>query len=259
MAAFADRYGPWAAIAGGSEGLGLAFARELTGRGVNVLVSSHDQASLDTAVEELAGDAEVVPVLGDLRTSDGVDALLAACEGREVGLLVANAAVAPRGAFLDTDPQQLVDAVRVNVEAPVRLARALGPAMRERGRGGIVLVSSLSSLNGTAVFSTYAGTKAFLRVQAEGLWDELRRDGVDVIATVPGTMDTPGFRSSQARGGPRPVSPERVARATLLRMDDGPVLFPVARDRLSALFLTRIMGRRQAIRVTGRTTRRMYD
>jgi short-subunit dehydrogenase len=255
---FAQRYGPWAVVAGGSEGLGLAFVRGLLEREVKVLVVSHDQESLDAAMPALKEFGEAEAVLGDLRT-DGVERTLAACQGKDIGLLVANAAVAPRGAFLDADPDELIAAIRVNVEAPVRLARALGPAMRTRGRGGIVLVSSLSSLNGTPMFSTYAGTKAFLRVQAEGLWDELRDHGVDVLAVVPGTMDTPGFRSSSAKGGPAPISPEKVSSRTLEHLGEGPVLFPVLRDRISALALTRLLGRRQAIRITGRMTRKMYE
>lgn len=258
MSDFAARYGPWAVIAGGSEGLGLAFARELASRGVNLVLGSHEPDTLRHAADELGQLVTVVTVAGDLRT-DGVARLLEACSDREVGLVIANAAVAPRGDFLSSEPDELLAAIQVNVAAPVLLARHLGPAMRERRRGGILLVSSLSSLNGTAVFSTYAGTKAFLRVQAEGLWDELRGDGVDVLAVVPGTMDTPGFRSSAPRGGPSPADPAVVARRALDHLGRGPVLLPLWRDRLSAVLLTRVLGRRQAITLTGRTTRRMYS
>ncbi len=259
MSGFEGRYGPWALVAGGSEGLGLAFVQALLDRGLRVLASSHDAGSLDEAVAALDAGDRVVPVHADLATEAGVDATLAACDGREVGLLVANAAVAPRGRFLDTEVDELVAAVRVNVEAPVRLARAMAPAMRERGRGGIVLVSSLSSLQGTAVFSTYAATKSFLRVQAEGLWEELRRDGVDVLAAVPGTIDTPGLRASAPRGGPRPVAPVLVAEATLDALGEGPVVFPTRRDRAAAAVLQRAVGRRRAIRMVSSTTRRMYE
>ncbi len=258
MTNFSDRYGPWAVVAGGSEGLGLAFATGLAARGINLVLVAHEPSSLDEAAEALSSTVEVAPVLADLG-EDGVERTLAACEGRDVGLLVANAAVSPRGFFLDTDPDELVRSVRVNVEAPVRLARALGPAMRDRGRGGILLVSSMSSLQGTAVFSTYAGTKSFLRVQAEGLWDELRDEGVDVLAVVPGTIDTPGLRSTQPRGGPRPVAPRVVAEAALDHLGDGPVLFPTMKDRVASIFLERLVGRRTAIRTVSRTTRRMFQ
>lgn len=257
MASFAAKYGPWAVIAGGSEGLGLAFAQGVVARGVNVVIVSHDAPSLDAARAILGDRVEVRTIVGDLRT-DGVDRIINDCDGLEVGLFVANAAIAPRGDFLTTDPDELVDSVRVNVEAPVRLARHFGPPMRARGRGGILLVSSLSSLNGTAVFSTYAGTKAFLRVQAEGLWDEVRRDGVDVLAVVPGTIDTPGLRSSAPKGGPKPVAASVIAEKALDGLGKGPVLFPVGRDRLSAFALTRVLTRRKAITLTGDTTRRMY-
>lgn len=259
MSDFERRYGPWAVIAGGSEGLGLALARGCLRRGLRVLISSHDRDSLDEARRLLDAGDRLATSHGDLSTPAGVETLLADCADREVGLLIANAAVAPRGDFLDRDPDELVAAVRVNVEAPVRLARQLGTGMRDRGRGGIVLVSSLSSLNGTPVFSTYAGTKAFLRVQAEGLWHELRGHGVDVLGVVPGTIDTPGLRRSAPRGGPAPASADDIAEAALDNLGNGPVLFPSRRDRLSAALLTRVLPRRTAIDLTGRTTRRMYD
>lgn len=255
---FASRYGPWAVVAGGSQGLGRAFAESLADRGVHLVLVADDATSLDEATASLAHRVEVVPVLADLG-ADGVDRTLAACADREVGLLVANAAVAPRGAFLDADPGELLAAIRVNVEAPVRLAHALGGPMRERGRGGIVLVSSLSSLQGTAVFSTYAATKAFLRVQAEGLWAELADGGVDALAVVPGTIDTPGLRASAPRGGPRPESPAKVAEAALEALGRGPVAFGGLRDRAAAAVLQHGIGRRRAIRMVSRTTRRMYE
>ncbi len=256
---FTETYGPWALVAGGSEGLGLAFADELARRGLGLIVVAHEAEPLAAAATHLRGrGVEVIDVLADLGTGEGVASVLAACEGHDVGLFVANAAVAPRGLFVETPVEQLLAAVRVNVEAPVRLSHALAGPMRDRGRGGIILVSSLSSLQGTAVFSTYAATKAFLRVQAEGLWEELGRDGVDVLSVVPGTIDTPGLRSSAPRGGPMPMAPAIVVEAALDGLGKGPVVFPSGKDRWTSRLLTRVIPRSRAIRLVSATTRRMY-
>lgn len=258
MKAFSDRYGPWAAIAGGSEGIGLAFAREAAVRGCKLVLLAHDQPSLDAAAAELSPTTEVVTVLGDL-ADDGAHRLIAACDGREVGLLIANAASAPKGHFLDDPVEVHRRAIAINVDALVVLAHALGGPMRARGRGGIVTMSSLSSLQGSATFPTYAATKAFTRIFAEGLWAQSRRDGVDVTTIVAPAVDTPAFRSSQPRGGPRPVDAAIIATAGLDGLGKRPVVFPTRQAHLTSALFARLLPRRAAIDVMARITHRMYD
>lgn len=258
MTAEADRDGRWALVAGGSQGIGLAFARGLAARGLDVILVANDGLSLDEAVHELQHRVQVVPVLLDLTEDDAIDQLEAAVGDRDVEVLVVNAALSPIGAFLDVDEELLVRTVRLNAEVPLRLAHRFGRPMRDRGRGAIVLLSSLSGLQGTAMLATYAATKAFSRVLAEGLWDELRGSGVQVVAVMPGTTDTPGLRASAPQSGPRPMPAQQVADEVLAALSRGPVVVPGRANRLTAILTSRILPRRHAVRLIGATTRRMY-
>lgn len=248
----------WALVAGGSQGIGLAFARGLADRGHDLVLVANDGLSLDDAVHELGRRVEVVPVLLDLTEDDAIEHLQSAVGDRPIDVLVVNAALSPIGAFLDVEEDLLARTLRLNTEVPLRLAHRYGRLMRERGRGAIVLLSSLSGLQGTAMLATYAATKAFLRVLAEGVWDELRGSGVRVVAVMPGTTDTPGLRASAPRGGPRAMPPERVAAEVLDAIERGPVVVPGVGNKLTALLTTRLLPRRRAIRLIGATTRKMY-
>lgn len=248
----------WALIAGGSEGIGLAFARQLAARGNDLILVAHDQPSLDAATAELAERVEVLPVLADLTDDDALDRLMAAIGDRTVDVLVANAALSPIGEFLDVEEDLVARTLRLNVEVPTLLAHRLGASMRDRGRGTIIVMSSLSGLQGTALLTTYAATKSYLRVLAEGLWEELGRHGVNVVGVLPGTTDTPGFRSSAARGGPKPMPPAQVAEEVLSHVADGPVVVPGRANRATAFLTTRVLSRRRAIRLIGSVTRKMY-
>ena len=170
---FAQRYGAWAVVAGASEGIGAAFARALAGRGLNLVLVARRAEPL----AELAGSLPVrtVTVAADLSTSEGVDAVLAATEDLEVGLVVCNAAYSPIGPFIDTDPALTHRALRLNCAAPLALAHAYLPVMALRRRGGFVIMSSLAGAQGSPGIAVYAATKAFGAVLAEGLWEECRR------------------------------------------------------------------------------------
>ena len=133
---FAARYGPWAVVAGASEGLGAAFATELSHRGLNLILVARRPEPLRDLSSRLS--TETVTVAADLATPEGVAACVAAASGHEVGLVVANAAYSPIGAFVTLDASQSDQAVRVNCAAPVQLAHAFLPAMVSRGRGGRV-------------------------------------------------------------------------------------------------------------------------
>ena len=95
------------------------------------------------------------------------------------------------GPFVDADHEAIEQAVDVNVRGPLLLLRTLVPAMRERGRGAVVLMSSLTGLQGSPHVSVYAASKAFNLVLAEGLWYELRGHGVEVLACLAGATRTP--------------------------------------------------------------------
>jgi len=165
---FRRRYGPWALVAGASEGLGAEFARQVASRRVNVLAIALEQAALDRVASEIraAYGVEVRTAVLDLGGA-GVDAALdELVTGIDIGLFVHNAAFSPIGRFVEQDLADKVRALDVNCRSPLVLAHRLARPMVDRGRGGIVLLSSMAALQGTAMVATYAATKAFSLVLA---------------------------------------------------------------------------------------------
>jgi len=253
LTGFAQRYGPWALVAGASEGLGAAFASELARRGLNLVLIARRSGPLEALAASLP--TRVVPVSADLGTADGLATAHSAAEGLEVGLVVANAAYSPIGRFVDGSPELTRRAVDLNCGAPLALAHQFLPAMVDRGRGGFIVMSSLAGLQGSPPISVYAATKAFGAILAEGLWAELRGTGVDVLACLAGAVATPGLANAMARRAPGTLSPDLVAAAALRGLGRGPRVVPGALNRFSSVLMSRLLPRRAAIAIIARASR----
>lgn len=219
-------YGPWAVIAGGSEGVGAGFAQLLAEAGINlVLVARNPEPLEQTADVCRRHGVEVRAVAADL-TADP-DSVFAATADLEVGLYIHNAGANTHShEFLDGSAEDFQNVIDLNITAPLRLIRHFGTPMRDRQRGGILLVGSLTGYVGSVRHTIYGGTKAFSRVFAESLWLELREHGVHVLELVLGVTRTPAMQrvglDFDAAGVP--VSdPVDVAREGLRHLADGPV------------------------------------
>ena len=167
---FSRRYGPWALVAGASEGLGEQFARQLASRGLNVvLVARREEVLRDvaSAIEKSFG-VEVRQCAVDLADADALRVIEAATSDLEIGLLVYNAALSIVGPFFAEPLERRLAEMEVNCVKPLALLHLFGRKMVERGRGGLLLMSSLASLQGSPNISHYAATKAWSRILAEG-------------------------------------------------------------------------------------------
>jgi uncharacterized protein len=226
---FAAKYGPWALVTGGSDGTGLAFARWLAGGGLGLILIGRSTAKLDAAAAELrALGAECVTASVDLGAPDAAARIAEAVGDREVGLLIANAGADQTGVrFLDGDIAAWNALATMNVNTTLQLAHHFGRAMKARGRGGMILVNSGACYGGLGGLSTYCAVKGFVLNLAEGLWAELRHDGIDVLTLVLGQTDTPSYRKYLAdHGQPVPegmADPDEVAAIGLRQLPHGPI------------------------------------
>jgi short-subunit dehydrogenase len=217
---FYQRYGPWALVAGASEGLGQAYAHVLAERGLNLVTLGRRAEPLerDAALLRRRHRVEVRPLPLDLAAPDLAAQIAAATADIDLGLLVYNAALWIIDDFLATpleDHQRMID---VNCRGLLTLTATVAPRLKQRGRGGILIMSSLSGFQGSGLLTTYAATKAFDTVLAEGLWHELSPHGVDVLGAVAGAMSTPGFYQvtpPEQQAQAMPMRPEAVAREAL--------------------------------------------
>src|SRR4051794_3805385 len=160
MSEFVEKYGPWAIVAGASDGTGLAFAAEIAARGVNVVLVARRQAALDEVASELDVETRVVPL--DLSTDSATDALAAATDDLEIGLFVYNAGADSHNTqLLDTSLDSWHALVRRNCATVLGTSYHYGTRMLERGRGGLVLVTSGAAFAGGSHIAVYAASKAF--------------------------------------------------------------------------------------------------
>ena len=203
-ASFAHRYGPWALVAGASEGVGAAFARGLAERDINVVLLARRQDVLDGVADAIRTETgvEVRAVAVDLTDGDAMASITAATDDIEVGLLMYCAGADPNyRPFLAEPLESALAMVQRNCVMPMQLCHRFAAPMAERGRGGIVLVSSGGGLIGAPNMVAYGASKAFDMVMAEALWAELHDQGVDVLGLVLGMTDTPALRRLMVRRG----------------------------------------------------------
>jgi uncharacterized protein len=236
----AQKYGPWAVIAGASEGVGESFAHRLGQAGINLVLIARKQASLEQVAQQVraASAVQVRTLPLDLTSSDVLERVRTITDDIEVGLLVYVAgANQSMQRFFDGPLESALRVVRLNPIGQVSLAYHFGKQMSVRKRGGIILIGSLASGAGATPLVAYCASKAFTQVFAEGLWSELRPHGVDALYVVLGATATP----NRERQSERPqkgrseldddpnknvMQPDDVAEQSLESLPDGPILVP---------------------------------
>jgi hypothetical protein len=257
VAEFVERYGPWALIAGASEGIGAAFSCALAQRGLNLVLVARRLEPLKALEREIAGfgPLQVRCVSLDLARADAAALLEEELADIDVGLVVYNAALAPVGAFLEIPLGEQLAAIDVNVRGPLAMAHGFGRRLAARGRGGIVLLSSLTAFQGSPFVATYGASKSFLLTLAEGLWFELAPHGVDVLAVCAGATRTPSYLRRSSRKAPGELEPDQVAHEALARLGRGPSMIPGRFNRFASQLMRRALPRRTTVRLMGAQTR----
>lgn len=177
-----------ALITGASAGIGEEFARQIAGRGYDLILVARRRDRLEQLAEQIPTTAHVVEC--DLATEANTLPGKIAELGVDVDLLVNNAGFGLRGRFLELDAERQAEMVRVNCEAVVTLTHAFVPAMVERGRGGVITIASTAGMQPLPYEVTYGASKAFAISLSEALWTELRGTGVKILVVNPGPVKT---------------------------------------------------------------------
>jgi short-subunit dehydrogenase len=219
------RYGPWALVIGGSEGIGASFACKLADEGFNIVIVARKPEPLDeVATEVRAMGIEVRTVSADLSKPDALARVREVTDDIEIGFLIYNAgANKVRGNFIELDPDVYRAVIAITVVGQAEFVRHYGGLMQARGHGGIILAGSSSNFLGAASLATYTGAKAFSRIFSEALWAECQPMGIDVLHSVINFTDTPAMhRSGWDTTGAQ--TSDEVAQEALDNIGNGPLL-----------------------------------
>lgn len=237
-AGFAERYGPWALITGGSEGTGAAFARRLAQQGINLVLVARRSGPLDALAAVVTSDygVDVRTASVDLTDLDATARLADLTADLDVGMVLFNAGATTRWqAFGDWPSGDVAGMIVMNCYTVALAAHHFAPRMQLRGSGAIVFIGSMAGFAGSTHHSIYNASKAFDWVLAEGLWKELGNDGVDALILVLGATDTPSHQRMGVDFGNQTVmDPDDVAVEGLANLQQGPVY--IVGDHNRAIF-----------------------
>jgi short-subunit dehydrogenase len=255
--AFRERYGEWGLVAGASEGLGAAFAEALARKGLGLILLARRADVLETLASRLRSEhrVEVRTVACDLAAPTFAERVTDSTRDLDVGVAVYNAAFSFVAPLLDRPLEDALRVVDVNIRGPLVLVHTLVPRMIARGRGAVVLMSSLAGFQGAPRLAAYAASKAFTTVLGESLWAELAPSGVDVVASCAGAIRTPGYARTLQKEAPGTLDATEVAERTLAALGHGPLVIPGATNRLASHFMRRLLSRRQAVGIMGKSVR----
>ena len=184
-----------ALITGASSGIGLNLAKVFAENGFDIVIASAGER-LDTAESELKSTGvQVTAVHADLATYEGCETLWQAIQsiGRPLDAASINAGVGVGGLFAETDIDQEINLVRLNVEGTVHIAKRVVQHMLSHGRGRILITSSIAAEMVAPREAVYAASKAFDQSFAKSLRAELEDTGLTVTALQPGPTDTDFF------------------------------------------------------------------
>jgi short-subunit dehydrogenase len=192
-AAFRERYGPWAVIAGASEGTGECYARDLAAMGINLVLVSRRLTALDELGEALRSKFGIATrsVAQDLAETGAGLRIVEAAADLDVGLYISNAGADGFASFFEDSTDAAHRLVRMNITTLIDAANGFGKRMLARGQGGIIVMASGAGLGGQPNLVLYSATKAFEINFAESLWAEYHERGIDVIGIAAPIMRTP--------------------------------------------------------------------
>jgi uncharacterized protein len=186
--------GKWALVTGASAGIGKALAEELAREGAHLILTARRRERLEELAQRLSATYKIQTktFVADLAQPDAPEKIFQFTKEQEIEIevLINNAGFGAYGEFPSVEIRRLTDMVQVNCAAVVHLTRLYVPEMVARKHGDVLIVASTASFQSVPYISTYAATKAFDLLFAEGLAEEMKPYGVRVCALCPGSTES---------------------------------------------------------------------
>jgi len=249
---------PFAIITGASRGIGAAYARALARRGYDLLLVARDKALLDAVAEEVQtnyGTMCAISVI-DLSETDAAHRLYAASRQYRLtpDVIINNAGFGLFGEFAAMPMPRIQAMLRLHVNTIVETTRLFLPDMLERGRGGIITVSSMAGFFTMPYVAEYAATKTFLTAFFEALMEEVRGTGVRIQVCCPGTTRTDFHATAgyQLRSAGWAQTAEKVVEESLSALERGSGIVTTGWINRLLVLITRWLPRRWLTRMTAR-------
>lgn len=258
------KYGKLALIAGGSEGIGAAFANFLASNGVNLVLVARQIDKLEKTTKEIEEkyQVSVTAISCDLSKLNAVEIIKEQLADKQIDILVYNAAISYIGHFEDNSSEHNNQIAHANMVTPLNMVQLFGSLMLKKGKGSIILMSSLAGFQGSGFVSAYAATKAFNRVLAEGLWYEWKDRGVDIIACCAGATTSPNFiKTNPEKKGffaPRYQTPDEVVDECFNKLGTTPSFVVGKGNKVANFIMQRLLPRKKAVGIMGDATRKLY-
>lgn len=191
-----QKYGPWAIVTGASSGIGKEFANQLAASGVNVVLVARRGLLLEELAESLQSRyrVEVRFASLDLSQPTFLAQLELITKGLEIGLVISNAGGARMGAFDKIPVSDFEAMIHLNVMAQMKISHWFTARLiKEKRKGGLILVSSTTAFQGVPYCADYSAAKAYILNLGEALHYEFKHRGIDITVLVPGPTDAPGL------------------------------------------------------------------
>ncbi len=254
---FQTKYGQWALITGASAGIGEEYAKQIAAKGLNVVLVARRKQKLENLVDSINRSYGVQTriIATDLASPDFMDDIIAGTSDIEVGLLVNNAGIYELNNLLDSSLEFQLKMLELNTRAPLVLTHHFAKEMKNRGRGGVIIVASTVSGFGAPTNANYAATKSYDMILAEGLAAELKNSGVDVQAFLPGGTWTEGAQKMMAKPSmmikAMMMETEPTVKASLKGLGKRTIVIPGLMNKSMFFMMSRFMPRSMAVSMFG--------
>lgn len=259
-----EKYGSLALVAGASEGIGAAMANYLASKGMDLVLVARRKEPLELFANSLSNKYKVNTycIVCDLTNPNATQNIQEALDGKEINVLVYNAALSYIGPFENNSILQQQQIAYANMITPMNMLKIFGESMLNKKKGAVIIMASLAGFQGSGFLAAYAATKAFNRVLAESLWYEWKNKGVDVIACCAGATSTPNFIKTKPEKAnffaPKVQSPEQVVNECFEKLGKQPSFITGTGNKVASFIMQRLLPRKMAITIMGDTTRKMY-